>query len=73
MITSSVKITSIFGKYPCGIKEWCSHFCGHKACEKCAFRLRPFACKDEVIDMENKSRSELSKISTMGIACRICD
>lgn len=50
-------------------------FCGHKACEKCAFKLRVFAKQqaEDLPDLENMALSDIQKRCRMGRVCRVCD
>ena len=50
-------------------------FCGHKACERCAYKLRVFANQNlvKVGDITNLALSDIQKKCRMGRVCRICD
>ena len=49
-------------------------FCGHKACEKCAYKLRVFANQQSPFEaVGNMALSEITRVMQMGICCRICD
>lgn len=49
-------------------------FCGHRACEKCAYKLRVFANQFASIQqMENLALSDLQRQCRMGRCCRVCD
>lgn len=51
-----------------------SHFCGHKACEKCAHKKRAFAnSKYTFKQMKDMSILKIQKELPMGTVCRICD
>ena len=51
-----------------------SHFCGYRACEKCAHKKRAFANQKYTFkQMKEMSILKIQKECTMGIVCRICD
>ena len=55
-----------------------SQFCGHKACEKCAYKLRTFANQQRRVARSSHlsssfNPSEMQKTCRMGRVCRICD
>ena len=47
-------------------------FCGHKACEKCAYKLRIFA-NQNMEKVPDLNLSELQRTCRMGRSCQICD
>ena len=49
-------------------------FCGHKACEKCAYKLRVFANQNKkLVKCDNLDLSQIQQSCKMGRVCRICD
>ena len=47
-------------------------FCGHKACEKCAYKLRVYA-NQRMDKLPDVALNELQNVCRMGRACRVCD
>ena len=51
-------------------------FCGHKACKKCAYKMRMFANQASLIkrqQLNNMDLNTMQKVCKMGKVCRICD
>ena len=49
-------------------------FCGHKACNRCAYKLRLFAQQQYDLDWtKNLALSQIQKLCKLGRCCRICD
>ena len=51
-------------------------FCGHKACKKCAYKMRLFANQSGKVKLSRMQDADLltmQRVCKMGRVCRICD
>jgi hypothetical protein len=46
-------------------------FCGHKACEKCCYKQRPFA--NTKVDTTGMTLEQMHKVCQFGKICKVCD